>query len=83
MHLHQPEMFNGSEVLHIFYLLNVNGVWGRSSKSPEAIDDIGVSLQNNAFLVMFQLKFCHKTFETSSLLRIYLNVAFLAVLFKY
>jgi len=43
-----------------------SGVWGRS---PQRMAILEIYYQNNAFLGMFQLKFCLKTFETCSLLR--------------
>jgi len=46
---------------------------GGLGKSPQRLAILEIYYQkNNAFLVIFQLKFCLKTFETCSLLRFYI-----------
>jgi len=44
---------------------------GGGGGDASALGNFWVYYQNNALLGMFQLKFCLKTFETCSLLRLY------------
>jgi len=62
-------MFNGSWVFAHSVVIESKRVSGGGAPSLAVL---GFYYKNNLFLGMFQLKFCLKTFETCSLLYIFL-----------